>query len=84
MLCLKASDLLRIAKYNYNREEENMNITVTDAQQQALQKNAQQWLQSPEGKEAIQKALQEAKAVTARLQEERRVELKTLQEPFTV
>ncbi|MGH8556990.1 MAG: hypothetical protein ACRESZ_05910 [Methylococcales bacterium] len=60
-----------------------MNITDTNAQQQAG-KNAQQWLQSPEGKEAIQKALQEAKAVTARLQEERRVELKTLQEPFTV
>ncbi len=61
-----------------------MNITTTDAQQQALQNNAQQWLQSPEGKEAIQKALQEAKVVTARLQEKRRVELKTLQEPFTV
>jgi hypothetical protein len=32
----------------------------------------------------MQKALQEAKAVTAKLQEERRVDLKTLQEPFTV
>ena len=59
-------------------------ISSTETEKQAIQKTAQQWMQSPEGKEAILKAVQEAKAVTARLQEERRVELKTLQEPFTV
>ncbi len=57
---------------------------TTDSRQEELQRNAQQWLQSPEGIEKLKKSLQESKAVTARLQEERRVDLKSLHEPFTV
>ncbi|MFB1490162.1 MULTISPECIES: hypothetical protein [unclassified Thiocapsa] len=53
-------------------------------QQEVLQRNAQNWLKSPEGRDTIQKTLQQAKQVTARLQEERRVDLKSLHEPFTV
>jgi len=61
-----------------------MNTAPSDSKTEAFQRNAQQWLQSPEGRSDIQRALQEAKEVTARLQKDRRVDLKSLHEPFTV
>lgn len=61
-----------------------MTTTPIDPKIEALQQSAQQWLRSPEGRSNIQKALQEAKETTARLQEDRRVDLKSLHEPFTV
>lgn len=61
-----------------------MATVPTYPQKEELQRNARQWLQSPEGRETIRKALEESKEVTARLQEERRVDLKALHEPFTV
>ncbi len=61
-----------------------MATKTTNPQQEVLQRNAQDWLKSPEGQDTIRKTLQQAKQVTARLQEERRVDLKSLHEPFTV
>ena len=49
-----------------------------------IKQNAQQWMQSAEGQKTIQDTLQESKDITTRLQEERRVDLKSLHEPFTV
>ncbi len=49
-----------------------------------LQKCAKEWLHSPEGHASMMKALQEAKETTTKLQEERRVDSKSLQEPFSV
>lgn len=51
---------------------------------EVIKQHAQQWLQSPEGRKSIQKTLQETKNITTRLQEERRVDVKSLHEPFTV
>lgn len=57
---------------------------ITASERQALQQSAQQWLQSPAGQATLQKAVQEVRSITARLQEERRVDVKILHEPFTV
>lgn len=51
---------------------------------ETIVQNAQKWLQSPQAKASIQSLLQETKNTTIRLQEERRVDLKSLHEPFTV
>lgn len=51
---------------------------------EVVKQHAQQWLQSSEGQKSIQNALQEAKNITTRLQEERRVDVRSLHEPFTV
>lgn len=61
-----------------------MTTEPTDAQREAAQRHAQQWLQSNQGRETMLKALQDARDVTARLQRERQVDLKSLHEPFTV
>ena len=61
-----------------------MAIKMISIPNEAIKQHAQQWLQSPEGQKSILNALQEAKNITTRLQEERRVDVKSLHEPFTV
>lgn len=61
-----------------------MAIKMVSIPNEVIKQNAQKWLQSSEGQQTIQNALQEAKNITTRLQEERRVDLKSLHEPFTV
>lgn len=61
-----------------------MAIKMISIPNEVIKQYAQQWLQSPEGQKSIQNALQEAKNITTRLQEERRVDVKSLHEPFTV
>lgn len=61
-----------------------MATTMTNISHEVIKQNAQKWLQSSEGRQAIQNTLQEAKNITTRLQEERRVDVKSLHEPFTV
>lgn len=61
-----------------------MTTKMTSIPNEEIIQNAQRWLQSTAGQETIQNALQEAKIITTRLQEESRVDVKTLHEPFTV
>jgi hypothetical protein len=61
-----------------------MTSKILNQPSEIIRQNAQQWLRSSEGQKSIQEALQEAKNITTRLQEERRVDLKSLHEPFTV
>jgi hypothetical protein len=61
-----------------------MNSKITNLSSETLKLNAQQLLKSPDGQKSIQTALQEAKNITLRLQEDRRVDQKSLHEPFTV
>lgn len=51
---------------------------------EVIKQSVQEWIQSSEAQQTIQNALQEAKSITSRLQEERRVDVKSLHEPFTV
>jgi hypothetical protein len=61
-----------------------MSTTPSNPRAEAFQRSAQEWLQSPQGRDEIQKALQEAREITTRLQKDRRVDVKSLHEPFTV
>jgi hypothetical protein len=61
-----------------------MNTKFTNIPTEEIRRNAQKWFESPEGRQTILSALQESKNITARLQEERRVDAKSLHEPFTV
>jgi len=61
-----------------------MKSKVLNLPTEIIRQNAQQWFRSSEGQKSIQEALQEAKNITTRLQDERRVDLKSLHEPFTV
>lgn len=61
-----------------------MTTKMTSIPNEEIIHSAQLWLQSTAGQRTIQDALQEAKTITTRLQEESRVDVKTLHEPFTV
>lgn len=51
---------------------------------EVIKQKAQTWLKSLDGQQTIQDALQKTKTITTHLQKERRVDVKSLHESFTV
>lgn len=61
---------------------EKQHLENTEIKQWA--ENAQQWVSSPQGQQALQEALMKAETLTAQLREARRVDPQILHDPVTV